>query len=271
MIEYPIRDALGTLRAIHVRWDTPEGKRMAWRSPDGSDGLCGVPVTSLPLYGSEAVPGLAPDAWIIVTEGESDRDALADVCVPAVGTVTGAASCPSAEALAGVAWGRAFILWPDNDDAGRRHMTAVGASLYRAGAAEVRVLAYTPTVVPLPKGAGARDVVGGIEPAIGGATVAWLVEEWSLPLDRPRAALPVDRVSRRELGDTGSVSEALAARGVPHASPGRTVRCIAPGHDDRHASLSILRDDRRAVCHAGSCPWSGRGVIASDILAGLGG
>lgn len=39
--------------------------------------------------------------------------------------------------------------------------------------------------------------------------------------------------------------------GVPNATPGRSVRC--PAHDDKHASLSILADDKRAICKAGYC------------------
>jgi hypothetical protein len=65
--------------------------------------------------------------------------------------------------------------------------------------------------------------------------------------------------------DPGSVCDALVTAGVLNARPGRTVRC--PRHEDRSASLSILRDDRRAICKAASCEWSGRGVIAADVRA----
>ncbi len=265
--EYPVRDAAGVLRAVHVRWDTPNGKCIAWRTPDGAAGLGGVPVAALPLYGSERVAGWAPDEWVVVTEGESDCDTLTAVGVPALGTVTGAASCPTPAALADVAPGRRFILWPDNDEAGRRHMTAVGAALYRAGAVMCRVLAYTPTVVSLPKGAGARDVIGGADPAMAMVMVAALIESWSLLIDRRTDPLPPSRPSRRDLVDTGSVSAALIAAYGVNARPGYSCRC--PMHDDRHASLSVLGDDLRAKCHAGACPWSGRGVIADDVLAAV--
>jgi hypothetical protein len=53
------------------------------------------------------------------------------------------------------------------------------------------------------------------------------------------------------LGDD-SASEILRALwGVPNARPGHAVRC--PAHDDRNPSLSILPDDRRAICHSPSC------------------
>ena len=39
--------------------------------------------------------------------------------------------------------------------------------------------------------------------------------------------------------------------GVPNAWPGRSVKC--PAHEDTMPSLSILRDDRRAICKAPHC------------------
>ena len=271
MTSYPIRDAAGVLQAWHERHDGPTGKEMWWRSPDGSMGLNGRRVDSLPLYRSEQVAGWPVDAWIVVTEGESDCDALTRLDVPALGTVTGATAgiggvaAPTVAALADVARGRRFVGWPDNDDVGRAHMVPVAANLYRGGARDVRMLAYRPTVAPWPKGAGARDLIGGADPIIGAFQVAWLIEEWSLPIGRPGPPITLQTRPRLMPHDTGSVSEALIARGVVNAKPGRTVRC--PAHHDRHASLSVLRDDRRAICKSGDCPWSGRGVIAADVLA----
>lgn len=271
-----IRDCAGRLQAIHVRRDTSDGKDMSWRGPAGSYGLGGRRVDSLPLYGSERVTDWPLDAWIIVCEGENDTDALLALNVPALGTVTGAASCPTPDALADVAPGRRFVVWPDNDDAGRAHMAAMAASLYRAGAAAVRSLQYRPVAGPWPIGAGARDLFGQSDPAAGAYLAAWLVEEWSLPVGRPGPLVTVETSRRREVlspRDTGSVSDALAALGVKNARPGRTVRC--PAHSDRSASLSILRDDRRAICRSASCLFAGpltpagrpRGVWAADIIA----
>lgn len=273
MITYEVRDASGVLQAVHVRRDGPNGKQMSWRSPDGSESLQGRPVASLPLYGSERVAGWPLTTWIVVTEGESDCDALTALTVPALGTVTGATlkadgshTAPTVAALADIAPGRRFVTWPDNDDVGRGHMSVVGANLYRAGAEMVRTVIYTPQTVDWPKGAGARDLVDGLEVDAGIALVVWFIEAWSLRVGRPGpAAQTAAPQPAREMRDTGSVSDALIARGVLNARPGRTVRC--PAHEDRHASLSILRDNRRAICKAASCPWSGRGVIAADVLA----
>jgi hypothetical protein len=75
---------------------------------------------------------------------------------------------------------------------------------------------------------------------------------------RFEAAVPVSAVLQRDFG-------------VERAGPGRTVRC--PVHDDRAASLSIARDDRRAWCHAPACELhrDGHGVSAWDLarLAGV--
>jgi hypothetical protein len=57
--------------------------------------------------------------------------------------------------------------------------------------------------------------------------------------------------------------------GVENARPGRAVRC--PAHDDQHPSLSILRDDQRAICKSPSCELSndgrGRGTYELRTLA----
>lgn len=71
----------------------------------------------------------------------------------------------------------------------------------------------------------------------------------------PRAshAASEDRPPRRASGEEeGSASEILRSLfGVANAVPGRTVRC--PSHEDQEPSLSILRDDRRVICHSPSC------------------
>jgi hypothetical protein len=263
---YEIRDHVGALQAIHERHDLPDGKRMAWRLPGRTAyGLEGRRTDSLPLYGAQHVANWSRDMWLVITEGERDADALTRLDVPALGTVTGAAAAPTPESLAGVAVGRRFVTWPDNDDAGRQHMALVAANLYRAGAVDIRNVIYRPVIVNWPKNAGARDLVGNADPNMGALVVAWLVEEWSLPVGRPGSMVASEKRPSRLMGDTGSVSDALIACGVSNAKPGRTVRC--PAHPDRHASLSILRDDRRAICKSASCLWSGRGVIAADVRA----
>jgi hypothetical protein len=75
----------------------------------------------------------------------------------------------------------------------------------------------------------------------------------------PEAHMSRDRRRRvRLFNETVTVSEVLARDfGVPNAAPGRTVRC--PRHDDRHPSLSVFPDDRRAMCHSAGCVLNGDG------------
>lgn len=57
--------------------------------------------------------------------------------------------------------------------------------------------------------------------------------------------------------------------GVENARPGKAVRC--PGHDDHKPSLSILRDDKRAICKTPGCILNnddrGRGTYELTALA----
>jgi hypothetical protein len=130
---FEIRDASGTLAAIHCRQDGPDGKRMWWERPDGRRGLDGLPLADLPLYGIHRLDGRST---VVLTEGEKAADALHVAGVPAVGTVTGAAAMPGRTPLAELT-GRSVILWADCDDVGRTHMERVGAGLVGI-AADVR-------------------------------------------------------------------------------------------------------------------------------------
>jgi len=136
-VSYPICDAAGVLVAIHERIDGPDGKRFLWRQPDGTPGLNGAPLASLPLYGVHLLDGRPT---VVITEGEKATDSLIMAGVPAVGTVTGAAATPGRAALADLT-GRSVVLWADADDVGRGHMQRIAAGL--AGiAADVRRITW---------------------------------------------------------------------------------------------------------------------------------
>jgi hypothetical protein len=258
---YKIRDVNGTLHAVHERLDKPDGsKTFMWRNPDRTMSNGSIRTRELPLYNSE-------NAWgqklLFVTEGEKACDALTSIGIPAVATVCGASSVPDIDPE--LARGRRFIVWPDNDDAGRLHADRVAGALLRAGAAGVLVIRYTPSVkdAMFPKGADAHDFVYGMEPEFRATMVDALVEFWAEPFVPP--AEPVFTASRSHAGARmdESVSAALHKVYGIDAAANRNVRC--PKHDDKTASLHILPDDRRAYCHAATCEWSGRGVIAFDI------
>lgn len=137
VIAYELRDATGMVVAIHERRDEPGGaKRFIWRQPDGTLGLTGTPVSELPLFGINRLDGLT--STVVVTEGEKACQALLDIGVAAVGTVTGAATAPCDRVLAELG-GREVLLWPDADAIGRTHMATIAERLTDI-AASVRIV-----------------------------------------------------------------------------------------------------------------------------------
>lgn len=139
-IRYEIRDVNGQHVATHVRKETPEGKGFVWVRPDGSVGLGGLRVADLPLFGSEKLATGVDRA--VVTEGEKAAVAAQQMFdafyqgqrkVAALGTVTGASSSPSPEALAPLLRIPEVVLWPDADEPGQRHMVAIALNLRSLG------------------------------------------------------------------------------------------------------------------------------------------
>jgi hypothetical protein len=140
---YRIRDPQGRFVAEKYRFDKPDGdKDMLWKLPGAGLkdwGLHGTPLASLPLYGSEYGADWNKDDLIVLVEGEKARDFLVRAGLPAVGTVTGASGTPGTAALE-VLRDRRVCLWPDGDDAGRKHMERVAEGLHSVAA---EVLVYT--------------------------------------------------------------------------------------------------------------------------------
>ena len=136
---YQIRDAAGELLCSHVRLEWSDGgKTFAWQMPNGARKLEGLKVDDM-LYGLEQLSALDPSRVVILTEGEKAAHFLAAWGMPgALGTVCGASSTPSAQALEHLR-GRTVLLWPDNDDAGNRHMDRTAKALDGI-AAKVRVI-----------------------------------------------------------------------------------------------------------------------------------
>lgn len=120
----------GELVGEKGRWDRPDGKkRFAWRRP----GLThwpresGIRVAEMPLWGVELLAA-DPDAPVVVVEGEKAAQACRAQGLLAVCFGGGAGATDF-----GAAWealrGRDVILWPDNDEQGRRYMARVMAAL----------------------------------------------------------------------------------------------------------------------------------------------
>lgn len=154
---YAVRDAAGEVVAEHVRVeylldDGTRDKDMFWRS-GGRKGLGGLKLVSLPLYGTHLVADWPPDATIVVCEGETPTEALWRAGIRAVGTVTGASSCPGPEALESLR-DRRVVIWMDDDPGGREHARELASAL-RGIALEVRV--FRQPVEGVPKGADAAN------------------------------------------------------------------------------------------------------------------
>jgi hypothetical protein len=136
---FQVRDIDDQLVAVHVRKDGPRGKKMWWEQPDGTNGLNGMPVSTLPLYGSEDLQQLPDGSPVVVTEGESSRDALRSMGIASVGTVTGAGDTPGNDALRPLIRLRP-ILWADNDEPGHPHMNRIAARLSALGCLTVGIV-----------------------------------------------------------------------------------------------------------------------------------
>src|SRR5207249_3881495 len=73
---WDIRDPAGAVVAEHVRFDFKDGcKTFVWRR-NGKDGLAGLPVADVPLYGAENIAAAPRGGSVVLVEGEKARDAL---------------------------------------------------------------------------------------------------------------------------------------------------------------------------------------------------
>jgi replicative DNA helicase len=108
----------------HVRIDDSSGKRFIWRR-NGENGLGGLKIRDLPLYQPDKQ---GSSQSIFICEGEKAAVAAARLGCRAFGTVSGAASCPGKNSLAACK-GLDVVLWADNDEPGRKHMSMVRAAL----------------------------------------------------------------------------------------------------------------------------------------------
>ena len=112
-----------------ARIDRSSGKKTfrAWHKVrDGKIVLAKPPVEKLPLYNSDHLPDdRAVPVWIV--EGEKCVEALAGLCVHVVTSANGAGSAKHSDWS--VLAGRPLIIWPDNDQAGRKYLDEVKACI----------------------------------------------------------------------------------------------------------------------------------------------
>jgi hypothetical protein len=141
-LRYEVKDVEGRLVATHKRNEFDDGtKDMPWER-DGKSGVGGMPVTSLPLYGSDGLREIPDGAQILVTEGEKPTETLWKRNRYAVGTVCGAGKnkAPPDDSVLAVLKPFEVLLWPDNDGQGRDHMTKIAARLCAMGYKPPRIV-----------------------------------------------------------------------------------------------------------------------------------
>ena len=114
-----------------ARIDMSTGKKTfrAWHKvQDGKIVLAKPPAKKLPLYNSDQLPNdLTIPVWIV--EGEKCVEALAGLCVQVVTSANGAGSAKHSDWS--VLDGRHCIIWPDNDQAGRKYLEEVMACIVK--------------------------------------------------------------------------------------------------------------------------------------------
>lgn len=184
MVEaYEYRDAYGNLVGVKGRFEfpNPEAKKgrdkfFSWRHPehDWKDGLnkYGLGMSSMPLWGAELLDDVPFDQRIWIAEGESATKAVRATGEVAVCPGGGAGQVDFGQSLE-VLRGRAVILWPDNDEPGRKFMTNLRGAL--------RGVAKTVTMVsaPVPPGGDAVEYFqagGSVEKLLAGVVTAPTVD-----------------------------------------------------------------------------------------------
>jgi hypothetical protein len=161
---YEYRDASGQLVAIKGRFELPEMdpitkkpvKTFRWKLPNRDKwSLDGLPISAIPLWGVELIANHPAEERIFVVEGEKAvlacrANGLFAVCHPG-----GAGTKDFGESFEALR-GRHVVLWPDNDDPGRKFMDAIRSRLQ--GVARSVVTIFPP--VP-PKGDAVEFFGGG--------------------------------------------------------------------------------------------------------------
>jgi len=147
------RWADGTPAMAVARWDGPNGKKIRPFRPVNDRWEPGAPAKRPCLHLQELLKAKA-DIPIWVVEGEKCVDALRAAGALATTSPGGAQAASKAD----WSWakGREIVLWPDNDEAGRRYAADVAQLCYEAGAKRVRCLPEG--AVQLPPGGDAADL-----------------------------------------------------------------------------------------------------------------
>lgn len=141
---YGYKAPTGTLVAEKARFEHATGKYFRWRIPgrDTWNGLDGMPMSDLPLFGAELVADAPMDEPVYYVEGEKAALMARSYGLLAVTHGGGASTKEFGNSLE-VLRNRSVVLWPDNDQAGAAYMARVQAALQGVAAT---VATVTPPV-----------------------------------------------------------------------------------------------------------------------------
>ena len=166
------RNATGAPLFCATRFDLPDGKketppysygRRVWTARTGPNAgkriertgwFFKAPGTPRALYGLDRLASAAPDAPVLLVEGEKAADAAAAL-FPGMVAMTSQGGSKAAEkadweALAG----RRVVIWPDNDQAGQDYAKAVAGLILGCEAEPLRVASVRLVRVPAEWGEG---------------------------------------------------------------------------------------------------------------------
>ena len=126
--------------AVNRAWTYPNGKVVNRIDRAGSKDIKSPGTTKGVAL---LITNDSPDALIVITEGESDRDAVlsAGLRNVAAGCFVGGAKV-AGDADYSVVKGRRVAIWPDNDEEGKAALLAVALACEKAGAAHVYAVKY---------------------------------------------------------------------------------------------------------------------------------
>jgi hypothetical protein len=126
-------DAQGVLIACVYRYDTPDGKE--FRPWDVRARKRKAPEPR-PLYNQ---PGITRSNSVILVEGEKCADALIGLGICATTAMNGA-NAPVDKTDWTPLYGKHVLIWPDNDEAGKKYAEAVAGKLRTFGIASLTIL-----------------------------------------------------------------------------------------------------------------------------------
>ena len=205
----------GEIVGYHCRKDLPDGtKDMYWEDASGNPGLNGFHTKDLALY---PYP-IEPAGEMVVVEGEKCYEALKSIGIPAVGTVCGAPTCPGDDALLPLVKSDRIVLWPDNDDAGRKQMSDIARRLHALGATNLYTVSWTDAP---DKGDCADAIVQGVD-------VGVLIAE-AAPIPPPFSRTSAAATLTRAMADPTerSIPALMMTSVIPIAAVPTIIACTA--------------------------------------------